>query len=101
MPDHLWFIPVSAGVGTFDVKTRKRLGRIPTGWYPTDVIASADRLLILDSKGRGTTPNPNAAHPGRRQDSTLARSFPLSISSVVSAMMRVFVVQETFPACFG
>jgi len=55
-------------VAIFDVATRKRLGRIPAGWYPTDVIATNDRLLILNSKGRGTAPNPQGPNPGTKHE---------------------------------
>ena len=48
-------------VAMFDVATRKRLGRIPTQWYPSDVIVTDDKLLVLNSKGRGSGPNTRAA----------------------------------------
>ncbi len=57
-------------VAVFDVASHKRLGRIPVGWYPSDVIVTKDRLLVLNSKGRGTTPNPAADHPGTKHDET-------------------------------
>ena len=53
-------------VAVFDTKTRRRLGRIPAGWYPSDVIATADRLFVLNSKGRGSRPNPGASHPNHK-----------------------------------
>jgi YVTN family beta-propeller protein len=57
-------------VAVFDVASRKRLGRIPAGWYPSDVIVTKDRLLVLNSKGRGTGPNPAADQPGVKHDET-------------------------------
>jgi YVTN family beta-propeller protein len=54
-------------VAVFDTASRKRLGRIPAGWYPSDVIATSDHLFILNSKGRGSKPNPGASHPGRKR----------------------------------
>jgi YVTN family beta-propeller protein len=61
-------------VAVYDAATRKRLGRIPTQWYPSDLIATRKQLFILNSKGRGSLPNPGAVHPGtKRNDSyTLA-----------------------------
>jgi len=50
-------------VAVFSVATRKLLGRIPVDWYPTALIASSDRLLVLSSKGHGTHPNPNGLTP--------------------------------------
>ncbi|HEU4994852.1 MAG TPA: bifunctional YncE family protein/alkaline phosphatase family protein [Gemmatimonadaceae bacterium] len=38
-------------------------GRIPTGWYPTAVIASGDTLLVANGKGRGSSPNPLGPDP--------------------------------------
>ncbi|MBV8197979.1 MAG: hypothetical protein JO263_07575 [Candidatus Eremiobacteraeota bacterium] len=32
--------------------------RLPTGWYPTDVLPVGSRLIVLDGKGEGTQPNP-------------------------------------------
>jgi DNA-binding beta-propeller fold protein YncE len=45
-------------------------GRIPCGWYPTAVIASADSLLVLNGKGRGTQANAEMRQP----DGKLARN---------------------------
>jgi YVTN family beta-propeller protein len=53
-------------VAVFDTSSRKRLGRIPAGWYPSDVIAGADRLLILNSKGRGSLANRGASQPSHK-----------------------------------
>jgi len=53
-------------VAVFDVASRKRVGRIPAGWYPTDVIATKDRLFVLNAKGRGSKANPEAT--GRKAD---------------------------------
>ena len=45
-------------------------GRIPAEWYPTAVLASsatptADSLLVINGKGRGSGPNPNGPRPDR------------------------------------
>ncbi|MBV8149232.1 MAG: hypothetical protein JO092_09095 [Candidatus Eremiobacteraeota bacterium] len=32
--------------------------RLPTGWYPTDIVAVRNRLFVVDGKGEGTKPNP-------------------------------------------
>ena len=39
------------------------VGRIPTGWYPTAVVARGDTLWALNGKGRGTGPNPKFPQP--------------------------------------
>jgi len=47
-------------VAVFDRKTNRRLGSVPTGWYPTKVLTSADHLLVLNAKGiQPRHPNPN------------------------------------------
>jgi YVTN family beta-propeller protein len=61
-------------VAVFDVASHERLGRIPAGWYPSHVIATHDRLLVLNSKGRGTAPNP-AGHPGTKHEETWALGY--------------------------
>ncbi|HKO14905.1 MAG TPA: bifunctional YncE family protein/alkaline phosphatase family protein [Gemmatimonadaceae bacterium] len=38
-------------------------GRIPTGWYPTAVLALHDTLVVASGKGRGSRPNPNGPQP--------------------------------------
>ena len=42
-------------VDVLDLSTLERLGRVPTGWYPTAVSwhAAPDQLLILNAKGVG------------------------------------------------
>ena len=39
------------------------VGMIPTGWYPTAVIATADRLWVTNGKGFGAGPNDGPDHP--------------------------------------
>ena len=38
-------------------------GRIPTGWYPTAVLARGDTLVVASGKGSGTSPNPDGPQP--------------------------------------
>ena len=43
------------------------VGAIPTGWYPTDAVATADgRLLYLSGKGAGSHPAPDGPDPTQR-----------------------------------
>jgi YVTN family beta-propeller protein len=39
------------------------VGRIPTEWYPTAIVAMRDSLLVVNGKGRGTAPNLNGPSP--------------------------------------
>ena len=54
----------AASSGIADAKGKDRLqGRIPTGWYPSDLLVVGDSLLVLNAKGRGTGPNPGMVQP--------------------------------------
>ena len=41
------------------------IGRVPTQWYPTAVVARGDSLMVLAGKGKGTLPNRAGPQPGR------------------------------------
>jgi YVTN family beta-propeller protein len=62
-------------VAVLDRKTQKQIGLVPVGWYPTKVLTSGDRLVVLSAKGiRARHPNPNGppgAGPSRRGDYVL------------------------------
>jgi YVTN family beta-propeller protein len=47
-------------VEVIDVPSRKRLGLIPTAWYPTDVNVTPDgqNLVVTNTNGTGGGPNP-------------------------------------------
>jgi YVTN family beta-propeller protein len=38
-------------------------GRIPSGWYPTALLARGDTLIVASGKGSGTYPNPDGPQP--------------------------------------
>jgi YVTN family beta-propeller protein len=52
-------------VAVFDVATSRLKGRIPTDWYPTALLATPGKLLILTGKGHGSHANPDGPTPGR------------------------------------
>jgi hypothetical protein len=39
------------------------VGRIPVDWYPSALLATPNRLFVLNSKGAGTHPNPGGRQP--------------------------------------
>jgi len=41
------------------------IGRIPTDWYPTAVLASKNKLLVLNGKGHGSHANPDGPVPAQ------------------------------------
>ena len=56
--------PATAGVASATGDDRV-VGRVPTQWYPTAVLARGDSLVVLTGKGRGTGPNAGSGHPAR------------------------------------
>ena len=38
-------------------------GRLPAEWYPVGLLPAGDRVLVLNGKGRGSSPNPGGARP--------------------------------------
>jgi len=44
-------------------RSNRLIGRIPVGWYPTSLLIIEDSLLVLNSKGRGSRPNPQFPQP--------------------------------------
>src|SRR5205807_4359696 len=59
---------LSAATSGVPSATRSDLlvGRVPTGWYPTAVLAGGDTLVVANGKGLGTGPNAaDGPQPGR------------------------------------
>ncbi len=47
-------------VAILNKQTRRQVGAIPTGWYPTKVLTEGSQLLVLNAKGiHARRPNPN------------------------------------------
>lgn len=46
-------------VAVFSIKSKKQIGLIPTGWYPTSVYLDKNDLYIVSAKGLGSGPNVN------------------------------------------
>jgi len=51
-------------IAVVDTRSLRRLGDIPTGWYPTKVLLDHDRLFALSAKGiHARKPNPRGPQP--------------------------------------
>src|SRR5204862_1146922 len=52
-------------VAVLDLRTFKQLALVPTGWYPTKVLAAGDKdLFVISAKGiQARRPNPNGPQP--------------------------------------
>jgi YVTN family beta-propeller protein len=59
--------PSSSGIATSTGDDRL-VGRIPSGWYPTALLARGDTLVVASGKGRGTRANPDGPQPGTARD---------------------------------
>jgi hypothetical protein len=63
------------------------LGRIPTGWYPTALLARGDTLMVASGKGRGTRANPDGPQPGTRRDRGTGVRLNTTHSQLTGAVM--------------
>ena len=67
------------------------VGRVPTGWYPTAVLASGDTLVVANGKGLGTGPNaadgPQPGRPARDRGYTLGQ-LSGTVTTVTGARAR-------------
>ena len=59
--------PMSSGVRSAKGDD-KLVGRIPTQWFPTAVMAAGDSLFIVNGKGSGSQANPNGPQPAVARD---------------------------------
>ena len=50
-------------VAVIDLGLGRVVGLIPTGWYPTSVLATTGKLFVLNAKGLGAGPNPDGPNP--------------------------------------
>jgi YVTN family beta-propeller protein len=82
----------AATSGVSDAAGDDRLvGRVPTGWYPTAVLALGDTLVVANGKGRGTGANPGGPQPGvsRERRATDRASTLGQISGTLSVVRAV------------
>jgi YVTN family beta-propeller protein len=66
----------SSGVATAPAAD-SLLGRIPTEWYPTAVLATGDSLLVVNGKGKGTGPNRGGPIPSLPLEKIDPRNYTL------------------------
>ena len=50
-------------VAVVDLTSFQVIGLIPTGWYPTSLVATPTSLLVTNGKGYGAGPNDGPGHP--------------------------------------
>jgi len=77
-------------VDAYDTTTWTRLGRIPTGWYPTSVVPLADgRLAITSGKGLGAGPVTGTPGDNTIMKGTLALVAPPSVADLDAGETQV------------
>lgn len=69
-------------VAVVDPATGSALGSVPTAWYPSGVVATADRLFVANAKGLGAGPNDGPGHPDPTSTS------PTSPDQYVGSMIK-------------
>ena len=62
-------------------------GRVPTGWYPTAVLARGDTLLVACGKGRGTRANPDGPGPRLARNKVQVGGSNTTFSQLTGAVM--------------
>lgn len=82
------YVSLGAGNSVAVVRADRFVGKLPAGWYPTDVAAVGDNLYVLDGKGEGTHPNPKL-RPG---------SFHDYIASIEFGSLRRYALPERLGA---
>jgi YVTN family beta-propeller protein len=65
------------------------VGRIPTGWYPTALLARGDTLLVATGKGRGTRPNPDGPRPASARDRRQPADRNTTLSQLDGSLMAL------------
>lgn len=74
------------------------LGRVPTGWYPTSLLARGGDLLIASGKGLRTGPNPGGRQPIQPAAARAEADREYTLAQLVGGFMRVPLDQTTGPA---
>jgi YVTN family beta-propeller protein len=82
---------LSTGLGAV---THQLVGRLPTGWYPSAVAATADSVFVINAKGNGTGPNPKGPQPNR-SSSANPRAYTLGQTSGTLTMISIAGVSAT------
>ena len=85
-------------VAVFDLSTGRRLGLIPTGWYPTGITATAHALYVVAAKGMGSGPNVRFQWVGDMMHGLLQRISYGQIQRELPRLTRVALADNGFGA---
>ncbi|MEP6618170.1 MAG: bifunctional YncE family protein/alkaline phosphatase family protein [bacterium] len=78
--------PSSSGLASSTGDDRM-VGRIPTGWYPTALLAHDDQLIVASGKGRGTRANPDGPGPVASRDKQQPPGKNTTLSQLQGSLM--------------
>ena len=82
----------TSGVAT-SLGDDRLVGRIPTGWYPTAVLAHGDELVVASGKGRGTRANPDGPGPVSARDRVQPPGQNTTLSQLSGTVMTAALVR--------
>ena len=63
-------------------------GRIPSGWYPSAVLALGDTLVVANGKGNGSLANPGGPQPIMSREHAGTASAQYSLALLTGTVMR-------------
>jgi DNA-binding beta-propeller fold protein YncE len=104
VPSRNWLLIAEAGinaVGVADLATRKLIGHISAGWFPTQVRMHGDTVFVSNAKGHGTGPNSDpevvksGSFQGHLRRGTLGR-FQLPAAGELEALTRRVMANNRF-----
>ena len=98
-----WLLVAEAGinaVAVIDVASRKVLGHLPAGWYPTRVAISQDTVFVTSARGHGQGPSGQGGTRGalmleQRMLGTLA-IFPVPAAADLAPLTRFVMAANGF-----
>lgn len=83
-------------VAVFDLTSGRRLGLIPTAWYPTGLAAGPEALYTAAAKGLGSGPNLAHQWVGTMMPGTLQRISYARIDAELSRLTKVALSDNGF-----
>ena len=94
------FVSLAAANSVAIIRGRRVVGRIPTGWYPTDVVPVGQRLFMVSGKGEGTRANPYFDAKGKSFNDYIA-SIQIRIDSYVRSFPQALRIERKSSGCAG
>ncbi len=83
-------------VAVFDLRSGRREGLIPTGWYPTAVTADAHALYVVAAKGLGSGPNIHHQWVGDMMDGLIQKVSLSALTAKLPGWTRLALRHDGF-----